>query len=120
LTRWTETQYQDYKIKTTDVLTDKQDAPDPGPESRLQRKIEAWCREHGYPCFHDRSRGKNAPGWPDLTIVMRNRVVFIELKSAKGVLRKEQKQKRLEFYHLGHSIHVVKSFKRFLEIVNDA
>ena len=95
------------------------DEPDPGPEKVLQNKILKWCKQRGYPVFHDNSRRKNIAGWPDLTIVMEDsKVLFVELKSAGGKLRKEQQHLKQVFHWLKHEIHVVKSFKRFLEIVS--
>jgi len=92
--------------------------PDPGPESRLQSKAEKWCRTCGYPYFHDRSRGKNVAGWPDLTVCLpKGRVVFVEFKGKSGRLRKEQAQLHRQLLYLGHEVHTVKSYKRFLEIM---
>ena len=45
------------------------------------------------------------------------RVVFLELKSEKGELRKEQRELANQFRYLGHEIHKVKSWKQFKEIV---
>jgi len=47
------------------------------------------------------------------------RVLLIELKGDKGKLRKEQQDLRRQAYHLGHVIHVVRSFKGFLEVVKE-
>ncbi len=87
------------------------------PESSLQRAIEIWCEESGLPYFHDRSRGKNAAGFPDLVIALRSgRTLWLELKSRDGRLRKEQEKWRLQLMALGHEHHVVRSFKQFLVI----
>lgn len=118
-TRWTEEQLQSYltTYNRNKSFNGVQETPDQGPESKLQRKIEIWCSDHGFPFFHDRSRKKNKAGWPDLTIAMPNGVVlFIELKSAKGVFRKEQKLIQQQLLYLGHNYQVVRSFKKFLEI----
>lgn len=91
---------------------------DPGPESVLQKKVMEWCRQRGYPVFHDNSRKKNLAGWPDLTIIMEDRrVLFVELKAEGGKLRKEQRHLKQIFSWLKHEIHVVRSFKKFLEVV---
>lgn len=96
--------------------------PDPGPESRLHAKCVKYCDERGWPylSFQQsvKAKGFLRPGWPDLTIFKPgNEIVLIELKSAKGVLRKEQKELKLQLHYLGHHVHVVKSYKKFLEIV---
>jgi len=97
---------------------DDPEVPDTGPEKVLQAKCEAYCRRKGWPCFHDRSRKVNERGWPDLTIFMpEGRVELIELKGAAGKLRAEQQALHRQFMTLKHSIHVVKSFKRFIQIM---
>ena len=45
-------------------------------------------------------------------------MLFLELKSAKGKLRKEQKALKMQAEWLGHTIHKVKSYKGFLEIAH--
>lgn len=92
---------------------------DPGKEIDLQGKIERFCRDHGFYLFHDRSRKQNAPGFPDFVIALPGgRVVWLELKSARGRLRPEQKKVRLMLLALGHEWHEVRSYRQFLGIVN--
>jgi len=98
------------------------DNPDDGPESKLQGKIVKWAKEHGRPIQSNRqTRGARTlltPGWPDITLILPGRVLFIELKAGKGRLSEEQKQIRLQFMALGHEIHEVRSYRRFLELVS--
>ena len=95
------------------------DTPDPGPENKLLNKCLNYCKERGFPVWHDRSRKKNQPGWPDLIIFMpRGRVILIELKSAKGVFRNEQQQLARQFMYLKHRYFKVRSFTKFIEIMN--
>jgi hypothetical protein len=121
---WTEEQLAEYQLKSArwkngvSVQEVKGKEVDPGPESDLQSRIEDWCRNNGYPFFHDRSRGKNAPGFPDLVIALRaGKTLWLELKSKTGTMEKEQHQWRLMLMHLGHVHHVIRSFKAFLRIV---
>lgn len=97
------------------------DEPDEGLESALQGKIQKWAKDNGYPILSlhksKKAKGFIAPGWPDIVLILKNRAVFIELKSATGSLRKDQKEMRLRFYYLGHEIYQVRSFKAFLEIM---
>ncbi len=128
--RWTEEQLAAYRERiakapplsfnvdnshcTISVVED----PDPDPESNLQEKIEKYCREHGFPFFHDRSRKKNAPGFPDLVIALKGgRTLWLELKSKGGVMSKEQKEWRLQLLALGHEHHIVKSYRGFMQII---
>lgn len=94
--------------------------PDHGREIDLQAKIERYCRDRGFYFFHDRSRKDNARGMPDLVIALRaGRVLWLELKSARGRLRPEQKQVRLMLLQLGQEWHEIRSYKQFLEVVNN-
>jgi len=91
---------------------------DSGPESKLQSKVIKWANDKGYPVFHDRSRKKNTPGWPDITLCLPKAIVlFLELKAAKGIMSDEQKQIRQQMMFLGHHHFIVKSYKQFLTIV---
>ena len=59
------------------------------------------------------------PGLPDCIIAIPGgRTLWIELKSEKGYLRTEQKLKARMLIAMGHEWHQVKSYKRFLEVVN--
>ena len=122
--RWSKEQLQEYITKFHKPVHDwDDDTPDEGKESVLQRKIEAWCREWGRPCLSFR-QSKHAKhllpaGWPDITLILPGQVLFIELKAAHGRLSPEQQQTKLQFMALGHKIHEIRSFKRFLEVVKD-
>lgn len=104
--------------------TDRTGLPADEPESVLQGRIVAWAHEHGYPIQSNRqtrnARGLLTPGWPDVCLILHGRVVWIELKACKGRLSAEQKEMRIRFMHLGHKIHEVRSWKRFLEIAGPA
>ena len=98
--------------------TQAPDTPDKGSESELQKKCIQYCKHQGWPVFHDRSRHVNEPGWPDLTVYLPNgKTVLVELKAKAGKLRKEQKELKLRLHFLGHTVHVVKSFKKFVSIL---
>jgi len=126
--RWTPKQLEEYEAKReswisvegVDTVAESPHKADPGPERALQRKIMAWAKERGYPCFHDRSRGKNQAGWPDCFLYLpKGRHILIELKSAKGSLRPEQKALRRQFKYLGHEYFKLRSWKHFLEIIKE-
>jgi len=130
MTRWSKEHLAEYMERRQHWNTEpleharpsfyKDPTPDKGRESKLQAKIIKWALDKGYPVFHDRSRKKNVPGWPDLTICLPEGIVlFLELKSAKGVMRPEQKHIRQQMVFLGHHHFVVKSYKGFLSIIMD-
>lgn len=129
--RWTTEQYEEYEAKrklavcvplsghSSRICHQDVSKPDPDKEIDLQAKIERFCRQSGFYFFHDRSRECNAKGFPDLVIALpAGRVVWMELKSAKGRLRPEQKQVRLMLMALGHEWHEVRSYRQFIGIVN--
>jgi hypothetical protein len=119
--RWTQAQLETYLSEFHKPVNEQDDEPDPGPESVLQRKIERWCAEWGRPCLSFRqskyAKRMLPAGWPDCTIIMPGgKVLFLELKSKSGRLSDEQKRTKLQFMALGHEIHLVTSYKKFLLI----
>ena len=92
--------------------------PDLGLESNLQKRVLDYCKENGWPCFHDRSKKVNESGWPDNHIFLPGgKIVLIELKSSAGKLRKEQQELRRLLGWNDHMVYVAKSFKRDVEII---
>jgi len=114
---WSQAELDEFNARRGDwVKVD--DTPDAGPEKVLQAKCIKYCDACGWICFHDWSKKKNKAGFPDLTIFMDNgRVELIELKAAGGKLRSEQQQLHRQLMFLGHSVHIVKSYKRFIQIM---
>ncbi|MCK4815862.1 hypothetical protein KA005_08830 [bacterium] len=49
----------------------------------------------------------------------KGRAAFLELKEESGRMSDDQKQMRLIRLNRGHEIYEVRSFKRYLEIVNE-
>ncbi len=93
------------------------DTPDPGLENNLLKKCLKYCKDRGYPCWHDRSKKVNEPGWPDLHIYLCDGiVVLVELKSIEGVFRKKQQLLARQFMYLKHRYYKIRSFKKFLAI----
>lgn len=117
---WTEERYHEYMQKFNKPPASPCQDKDEGPESDLQVKCEKWCKDHGYPYLHDRSIKKNPPGmFLDLYIFMAQaRVVICELKVANNKMSPEQVDTYRKLLFLGHEVHEVRSYKRFLEIVN--
>ena len=124
--RWTELDLHKYGEEQKALMGENPDLePDKGPEANLQKKIKDYCEEHGYLCLNYWKSKKvwklpgYIPGWPDQTIFTYKRVVLLELKAAKGVLRPKQKEIHQILRALGHEVHQVKSYKRFLEIMGE-
>lgn len=89
-------------------------------EEWLQRYVTTQALKLGL-LFHGDALGANkgsgggskmkltgaCKGWPDMVFVLRNRIIFIELKKIDGKLSAEQKvvHERLSGY--GHEVHTV-------------
>jgi hypothetical protein len=81
-----------------------------GREADLQAEVEDWLTECGYYWFHDRSRGKNKPGHPDLVVALpRSVTAWIELKTKTGSMSKEQKEVAMRLGALGHPVIIARS-----------
>ena len=120
--RWSQSELDAYTARIQAARA-PDDSPDPGPESMLQRKIVKWAHDNGYPILSfprtPKIKSVLPAGWPDVCLILKNKVLFCELKAGKGRLSKDQEHLRLQFMALGHEIFEVRSFKRFLEIVRE-
>lgn len=90
-------------------------------ESELHADILSECRARGWLAFHGAMNQRTARtvGEPDFIILADNgRVLFVECKTAKGKLSTEQIGVIAWAKKLAHVIHVARSLKEFLEIVN--
>jgi hypothetical protein len=127
--RWTEDQLAEYQERNRGLRGSRAtsdpasfvgvpDIPDPGPERDLQSRIEKYCEDKGWYYFHDRSRGDNRKGHPDIVVALPfGRTLWCELKARGGRLRKEQERAILQLVRCGHEAHVVRSFRAFLRLV---
>ena len=92
----------------------------PSRERDLQDRIAKHCRDNGW--LYIQSRMDRATttvkGTPDFVILMNAGTgVLIECKVGKAKLTPEQSAWKLHAENLGHTVHVVRSFKEFLEVV---
>lgn len=92
------------------------------PESTLSKWLRGYCKDQGWPAiiFPQTQDVRNflPPGWPDATIVIHNRTIFMELKTKKGRKSDAQKEMAIRFLHLSFPIHEVRTRKRALEILH--
>ena len=102
-------------------------AGEPGDtESPLQAKIVQWATDRGYPCHahpqskqYVRAHTKGA-GWPDVTLCVPGpRILFLELKAKKGTMRQAQLEIERMMMIMGFEYHRLRTFKRFMEIVEE-
>lgn len=102
-------------------------------ESKIQKICVRWFRLQ-YPEFiihhssnhkitkqqgaNDKLLGYTA-GYPDLTIIIPNKVLFIEVKAPTGKQSDKQKEIETRLKKLNHDYFIVKSFNEFMEIVTN-
>ena len=60
-------------------------------ERELQSLVEALAGRLGWLSYHTRDSRRSAPGFPDLVLTRGGRLIFAELKSAKGRITPEQR-----------------------------
>jgi len=63
-------------------------------EKQLQDNVIELAKRLGYLTFHTYDSRRSEPGFPDLVLVGKRRVIFIELKRQTGKLRREQQDWR--------------------------
>lgn len=68
------------------VMPPREDAS----EEDFQRRVKRLAERRGWLCYHTHDSRRSQAGFPDLVTVRGPRVVYAELKSATGRLRKEQ------------------------------
>ena len=93
---------------------------DTGPESALHDAILAHCRARRWLCVHSRMDRPTSQGLgvPDFIILAdKGRMFLVEAKSKTGKLTPEQMGFGVLCELLGHKVHLVRSLKEFLEIV---
>jgi hypothetical protein len=61
-------------------------------EESLQSLIVAAARQLGWHVYHPYDSRRSTPGYPDLTLTRGGRLIFAELKSAKGRVRADQRR----------------------------
>lgn len=59
-------------------------------EAELQRNVVDLAALKGYLHYHTHDSRRSDPGFPDLVLVKGARLIFVELKSAKGKLTDDQ------------------------------
>ena len=104
---------------TVDALTGE-DLADPGPENELASKIVAHAKGKGWPCLYMKpiEALKYLAIWLDITLALPGgRMVILELKERRGTLKEKQRLLFNMLKALGQEVYKVKSFKRYLQIV---
>lgn len=82
-------------------------------ERQLQDRVLAIAKLHGWRTFHPYDSRRSTPGYPDLTMVnvIQGRVLFVELKSAKGRLTSDQVDWIADLEHVADKIRDDSTFE---------
>ena len=59
-------------------------------EASLEKTVEELLSLHGWLVYHTHDSRRSNPGFPDIVAVRGETVLFLELKTERGKLRKEQ------------------------------
>ena len=86
-------------------------------ESDLQKKCESYLMRHAITYLHLSPRAREKRGWPDLTFCLEGKPMAIELKTATGRLSDDQKRVLPAMERDGWHVHVVRSYREFVRIV---
>lgn len=128
--RMSQAQFNAYQARrNVKALPQMEDATD--READLHEQIFAECRRRGWIALHGAmsERTNRTLGEWDFTIVGNRRsedhlnrehfafVLFVELKTRTGKLSSAQSAMHAHAAKLGHQIHVVRSFREFLELI---
>lgn len=101
---------------------DLKDAVAAGQELELHNEIIKECRRRGWNQYvHSNpvKKATNQPGTPDFIIPAdAGRTLWIECKTVKGALSKDQRKFRDGLVARGHEFYVVRSLRRFIQIAD--
>ena len=61
-------------------------------EKQLQAAVVRLARLLGWRAFHQYDSRRSEPGWPDLVLIRRERLVFAELKAERGRVTPAQQE----------------------------
>ena len=102
-------------------------------ENKIQQEIVHFFRSHfygkgiifsvpnersgGYMAMRDLLQTGLLSGVSDLVIVLPNKVIFVELKNAKGTQKPKQIKFQKNVENLGHEYHLVRSLEEFKSIL---
>lgn len=91
-------------------------------EKDLHERILEYCRVHSWLVFHGSMahRAMRTLGEPDFLVLCPGGKLFmIECKTRKGKLSTEQLGVMAWAQRLGHTIHLIRTYTGFLDLVNE-
>ena len=98
-------------------------------EHNIQKSIIRWFRKE-YPEYIIFSTNNEAcynnsyflesgvlQGVSDLVVVLPNKIIFVELKTNKGIQSKNQKQFQTKLNSIGYEYYIIRSLEDFKELI---
>lgn len=81
--------------------------------------FDRWLRSEGILFRRDRMDKATTcmRGWPDFEIIAGGRTLFIELKTEKGSLSRDQQSAHAKFSKAGYTVHVIRDIAAAVELV---
>lgn len=76
-------------------------------ERQWQQQVVALLRTLGYRCYHTFDSRRSQPGFPDLCAI-RDRMLFLELKSEHGKLSDKQRDWITALHRAGAEVYVAR------------
>lgn len=74
------------------MATRRAPTPTPSPtEAQFQAQVMTLARLAGWLAYHPYDSRLSEPGYPDLTLTRDGRIIYAELKTARGRIRPEQR-----------------------------
>lgn len=92
-------------------------------ESQIHRDISNECRRRGFLFLHGSTahRTHRTLGEPDYVVLLHGgKSLMIEVKTRSGRVSEAQAEFASKARQLGHTVHLVRSFMEFLEIIREA
>lgn len=75
-------------------------------ERAFQAQVIQYARVFGWAVYHTHDSRRSQPGFPDLVLVRRPRIVWVELKSQRGKVTPEQQAWLDELRACDQEVHV--------------
>jgi uncharacterized protein YfaT (DUF1175 family) len=61
-------------------------------ERQFQARVVTYARIMGWRCYHQFDSRRSEAGWPDLVLIRRPRVVFVEVKAQRTPITTAQRE----------------------------
>lgn len=86
-------------------------------ESQIQNQVLRFCKTNGI--IAHKLDSSTSKGWPDLTLILKNGcVLFLEIKTEKGILSKMQKRIHRKLRDNNALVFVIRSLPEAMRVIS--